>query len=244
MTLAELVTHFDRLFGQRDGLFFPGPLEQLQFLMVRISDLQDLIRKRESIPNPPYDIALRRIFVNLCSLTNFYRLRIEQCLAKKYPLSGCGYCRQQPCTCSESDRAKHNGGIQTPEAYASQCSWSLRAWCDHLRTLYGNRGENRSLEMIALRLYREAGEISTAIAGIRTSPESNDVILEEIGLEIADALAWLIAAANELGVDLENAIWTQYGNGCQRCHQITCHCKPRHIQSANWHDPVASARSF
>lgn len=244
MKLSELVSHFDRLFGQRDRLYYPSPLEQLQFLFVRIKDLADLLRKRESIQNPQYEVALRRIFVSLCSLTNFYRLPLEQRMAEKYPLEGCGYCRQQPCTCLESERAKHHGGIQKLEAYELQHAWSLREWCEHLRKLYGKRDENRSSDAITLRLSCEVGEISAAIAGIRMSPDQNETILKQIGWEIADTLAWLIAAANELGVDLEGAVWAQYGNGCQRCRQMTCRCKPRHIQDADWHDPGVSAQSF
>ncbi len=235
MTLNELIAHFDRLFGGRDRLFFPTMPDQIGLLQIRIGDLQNLVRKTEVVRDPRYEIPLRRIFVRFCGLVNFYRIDLAEHMARKFPLSGCGYCLQMPCICVEEERDQHSA-VPTEQDYQLQITWPLTQWSQHLRSMYGNSQVNQSLNQITLRLYREVSELTAAISGARTSSKSNQEIYKEIGLEMADILAWTIAAAILSGVDLETAIWSHYGQGCVRCHQIPCICKPFHIKPMEWTD--------
>lgn len=235
MTLNELVAHFDRLFGGRDRLFFPTMPDQIGLLQIRIGDLQNLVRKAGVTQDPRFEIPLRRIFVRFCGLVNFYGIDLAEYMVRKFPLSGCGYCRQMPCVCAEEERDQHSV-VPSEEDRLQQITWSLSEWVQHLQSMYGSSPVNQSLPQIALRLYREVSELTAAISGARTSAKSNQDIYDEIGLEMADILAWTIAAAIQSGVDLETAIWGHYGQGCARCHQIPCICKPIHIQPVDWND--------
>jgi NTP pyrophosphatase (non-canonical NTP hydrolase) len=45
-------------------------------------------------------------------------------------------------------------------------------------------------------------------------------------LEFADVLAWLATLANNVGVDLDDAMDRKYGAGCPGCGQAPCTCAP------------------
>ncbi|MEO6811181.1 MAG: MazG nucleotide pyrophosphohydrolase domain-containing protein, partial [Isosphaeraceae bacterium] len=49
---------------------------------------------------------------------------------------------------------------------------------------------------------------------------------EELALEMADVLAWLVTLANIRGVDLEAAVWQKYGRACPGCGAVPCVCDP------------------
>jgi len=41
--------------------------------------------------------------------------------------------------------------------------------------------------------------------------------------EFADVLAWVATLANQMGIDLNDAIG-RYADGCPRCHVVPCRC--------------------
>ena len=61
----------------------------------------------------------------------------------------------------------------------------------------------------------EVGELAAAL---RSGPR------EELELEFADVLAWLVTLANCSGIDLDSAIERKYGSGCPKCFKIPCVC--------------------
>jgi NTP pyrophosphatase (non-canonical NTP hydrolase) len=84
-----------------------------------------------------------------------------------------------------------------------------------IRDLYGAKDSRRGVEGTFMWFMEEVGELSAALRnGSR----------EELTLEFADTLAWLVTLANVTGVDLEEAVRAKYGGGCPGCRQSPCVC--------------------
>ena len=83
--------------------------------------------------------------------------------------------------------------------------------------LYGRKDAARGDAATFLWLAEEFGELATAL---RTGTD------EELALEMADVLAWLVTLANVRGVDLEAAVVRKYGRACPGCGAVPCACDP------------------
>jgi NTP pyrophosphatase (non-canonical NTP hydrolase) len=83
--------------------------------------------------------------------------------------------------------------------------------------LYGAKDEARGDSATFLWLAEEFGELATALRS--GTPE-------ELALEMADVLAWLVTLANIRGVDLEAAVLRKYGATCPGCGSTPCRCDP------------------
>ena len=88
---------------------------------------------------------------------------------------------------------------------------------DQIRALYGRKDEARGDAATFLWLAEEFGELATAL---RSGSD------EELALEMADVLAWLVTLANVRGVDLEAAVLRKYGTACPGCGAVPCACDP------------------
>src|SRR5437867_10153024 len=84
-----------------------------------------------------------------------------------------------------------------------------------IRDLYGAKDSQRGVEGTFMWFMEEVGELSAAL---RASKGDN------LALEFADVLAWLVTLANIAGVDLEAAIRAKYGAGCPGCGDSPCRC--------------------
>lgn len=78
---------------------------------------------------------------------------------------------------------------------------------------YGARDRERGVEVTALWLVEEVGELAEAV---RTG--------EELEKEFADVAAWLASLANLMDVDLEAEFEELYGDGCPDCGEAPCVC--------------------
>ncbi|WP_435021853.1 MazG nucleotide pyrophosphohydrolase domain-containing protein [Tundrisphaera sp. TA3] len=94
---------------------------------------------------------------------------------------------------------------------------SIGALQRRIRELYGAKDATRGDAGTFLWFAEEVGELATAL---RTGTP------EELALEMADVLAWLVTLANVRGVDLEAAAWRKYGEACPGCDAIPCRCDP------------------
>ena len=94
---------------------------------------------------------------------------------------------------------------------------TLRAVQRIILQLYGEKDAARGDAATFLWLTEEFGELATAL---RSGSD------EELGLEMADVLAWLATLANIRGVDLEAAVLRKYGRSCPGCRAIPCVCDP------------------
>jgi NTP pyrophosphatase (non-canonical NTP hydrolase) len=89
-----------------------------------------------------------------------------------------------------------------------------------IRDLFGAKDASRGIEGTFMWFVEEVGELSAALRLI----EARRVSREELALEFADVLAWLVTLANIAGVDLDAAIEAKYGKGCPKCARTPCIC--------------------
>ena len=82
-------------------------------------------------------------------------------------------------------------------------------------TLYGAKDAARGDAGTFLWFAEEVGELATAL---------RSGTLEELAMEMADVLAWLVTLANIRGVDLESAVQAKYGRICPGCGTNPCGC--------------------
>lgn len=79
---------------------------------------------------------------------------------------------------------------------------------------YGDRDRARGVPSTVAWLAEEMGELAQAVRkGDRSSQ------MHEFG----DVLAWVASLANQMGIDLSEAI-ERYTAGCPRCHAMPCAC--------------------
>ena len=92
---------------------------------------------------------------------------------------------------------------------------TLTQFQERIRELFGEKDRRRGVEGTFLWFTEEVGELAGALrAG---TPE-------ELALEFADVLAWLMSLATCAGVDLDAALRQKYGAGCPRCGGTPCTC--------------------
>lgn len=219
---AELLVmekFFNELYGRRDSIYLPDREIRAQLLYRGIDDLQSAVRQKAWLPI--YEVMCARIVSRiLCIARGVDNISLTDGLSRKYPLEGCAYCGQMPCVCQEN---RDPYRLCTPAM--EQEHWSLRDWQEHLTKMYGNKNEERGINYTLLRLGSEYGEL---ISLERAIPRySIDEVKDKYALELADTVAWTIASASLLGVDLQKAVEKRYGNGCLACHQMPCIC-PSH----------------
>ncbi|MFN8021445.1 MAG: MazG nucleotide pyrophosphohydrolase domain-containing protein [Acidimicrobiales bacterium] len=79
---------------------------------------------------------------------------------------------------------------------------------------YGARDRARGVPSTVAWLAEELGELAQAVR--KGTPEQQ-------AHEFADVLAWVASLANQMGIDLTEAI-ARYATGCPRCHDLPCSC--------------------
>jgi NTP pyrophosphatase (non-canonical NTP hydrolase) len=83
-----------------------------------------------------------------------------------------------------------------------------------MASTYGRRDVERGLPATVAWLAEEVGELAQAVRkGSR----------EQQAAELADVLAWLASLANQLGIDLDEAV-ARYAHGCPKCGGNPCDC--------------------
>src|SRR3954464_13474227 len=95
---------------------------------------------------------------------------------------------------------------------------TIRAFQARIHELYGAKDAARGDAATFLWLSEEIGELATAL---RSGTD------EELALEMADVLAWLVTLAVIRGAALEAAARRKYGRACPGgCGQVPCGCDP------------------
>ena len=84
-----------------------------------------------------------------------------------------------------------------------------------IRGMYHEKDVARGVSGTFMWLMEEIGELSTAL---RSGTK------EEQAMEFADVLAWLVTIANVAEIDLTEAVFRKYGQGCPGCGQFLCCC--------------------
>lgn len=229
MELRALMEHLFHLYGRRNRIFLSGLRERIDFLNLAIGDLQNAVRKEAGLFC--LEVALARVVARIiCIAESFYSLPLVEVLVKKYPASHCTYCGQSPCRCLE----RRPGYVLVSQALGEQLRWGLGQWSTHLNGLYGEKNRQRGIENVINRLFKEVSELLSLQMGISRATDSLGKIEEDFALELADTLAWTIAVANLLGIDIEKATLDRFGQGCWNCHQNPCICGNFNIEPVDW----------
>jgi NTP pyrophosphatase (non-canonical NTP hydrolase) len=92
----------------------------------------------------------------------------------------------------------------------------LAALQDVIERTYGERDRARGVPSTVAWLTEELGELAQAV---RKGSREDQVH------ELGDVLAWVASLANQLDVDLAEAVG-RYAEGCPRCGAIPCACPP------------------
>ena len=106
---------------------------------------------------------------------------------------------------------------EPPVTHGNAGGLTLGALQRMILQLYGRKDAARGDAATFLWLAEEFGELATAL---RTGTD------EELALEMANVLAWLVTLANVRGVDLEAAVVRKYGRACPGCGAVPCACDP------------------
>ncbi len=85
---------------------------------------------------------------------------------------------------------------------------------DVIERTFGDRDRARGVPASVAWLAEEVGELAQAVR-----KGSREQQVHEFG----DVVAWLATLANQLGVDLTEAVG-RYAAGCPRCQSIPCAC--------------------
>ena len=85
---------------------------------------------------------------------------------------------------------------------------------DVIERTFGDRDRARGVSASVAWLAEEVGELAQAV---RKGGREQQVH------EFGDVIAWVATLANQMGVDLTEAV-QRYANGCPRCNVIPCSC--------------------
>lgn len=222
-SLQELQDHFLELYGRRANIWLPGRAPRIDLLSIALGDLQDAIRKDAGWVH--LDVMFGRVVARIFGLAQaINNVSITEAMIEKYPMLGCSYCHELPCQCTER-RPDSDLGWGMDD---SQVNWRLRDWQGHLDKLYGERNREKGIENVMNRAFKEVAELLNLEREIpKADPNDGmtaDHVEHEFGLELADCLAWTIAAANITGVDLERATTDRFWPTCWNCGAKPCIC--------------------
>ncbi|MCX6832758.1 MAG: hypothetical protein NT028_11635 [candidate division Zixibacteria bacterium] len=227
-TLVDLMQHSFRLYGRRNRIFLPSLRSRIDFLNLAVGDLQEALRKEAG--NLALRASLARVVSRIfCIAEHFLDLPLAEMVARKYLADHCAYCLTLPCSCPERRSEAHLQ--ETPPVEVAP---SLRKICTLLERVYGARNREKGLEYILNRLFKEASELISLSMKRWDAHTRIEDIEKEFGLELADALAWTIAVANFVAVDLEAAFLERYGNGCGKCRGNPCTCIGFSFEPLRW----------
>ncbi|CAN5349914.1 MazG nucleotide pyrophosphohydrolase domain-containing protein [soil metagenome] len=79
---------------------------------------------------------------------------------------------------------------------------------------YGERDRERGVASSVAWLAEEVGELAQAVRKGNRAEQRH---------EFADVLAWVASLANQMDIDLTEAL-QRYANGCPRCGAVPCEC--------------------
>lgn len=96
----------------------------------------------------------------------------------------------------------------------------LRAFQRRIEEIYHAKDSARGLEGTYMWFVEEVGELARSFLSGEPAGEAEQA-------EFADCLAWLATLASLRGVDLSEAAWRKYRDGCPRCGGVPCSCSHR-----------------
>jgi len=222
-TADSLQQHFEELYGARDRLYLDERHERIRLFETGVADLFDALRREPTADalNIPFARVVARIFSMANSIDG---VKVSEGMMMKFPLGGCAYCHQSSCACTAFRSAPTLGTSFDTE----QSKWPLRVWQQYLDSLYGTANAQKGIWFVTTRLAVETNELVAEEDKVRVSAPAD--IRRNYALEIADTMAWTMAAASLLGVDIQTAALRRFGLACPGCHSSPCSCSRHNFE--------------
>ncbi len=218
-TIGQWQAMFHELFAQAYGGYrclvkttnVSGFIEDLQINYPRIDD-SCFSGQLDGI-----EWALVDCLVDLFVICDRLDIELDRSIATKWP-GACFYCgKVKDCDCV----GKHGRPMLDPSLRSDLLTKSLHDWQSMLGGLFGISNRAQGLVKVSEHLGKEITELAEAVVLYVASP--NDATKLAASLECADVLAWLIAIANLLSIDLSSALSTAYRlDRCPSCEQEVC----------------------
>lgn len=226
-TVDHLQYRFAEIFGPRDRLYLDERHSRIRLFETGLADLFDSLRREP--PSENLKVPFARVTARIFSIANSIDgVAVSEGMMMKYPLAGCAYCHQQPCVCTAFRGAANLATDMTSQ----QRNWSLRNWQEHLANVYGPTNAEKGMWYVMTRLAIETNEL--VAEEDRVPMSTPDDIRRNYALEVADTMAWTMAAATLLGVDLQEASLERFGNGCPACGSVPCRCARHNFQQVKF----------
>ncbi len=155
--------------------------------------------------------------VDLFVICDRLGIDLDHAIASKWP-GVCFYCgKAKDCDCV----GRHGGPKLDGSVRTDLLAKSLREWQQMLGGLFGAINQTQGLIAVSEHLGREIHELDEAITAYEAS--GGDIERFAVMLECADVLAWLIAVANLLDLDLSTELLDTYRfDRCPSCEQDVC----------------------
>lgn len=159
----------------------------------RISEASRLVRKRA-----PLNEDLVLIFIRLVSILYRFDIGVSGAMWHKYP-NACPRCLEKKnCACIKKEKLELDyDELDKLRRDVSKKPERMRDFQRMFKRIFGHINDELPIEHIWLHFIEECGELSY---------ELQDRNHREAFEETGDVFAWLIAMANKLDIDLEDAI--------------------------------------
>lgn len=221
-TVPEVDSFLGEIYKRRDSAFLSSRERRINLLHAGIDDLSVDVRKGAGDQRVREDLIARIISRIFCVSRSVVDLSIAEGMSKKFPLTGCSYCKKMPCECEDKNRAPYT----LSESSIIQVNWTLEEWQTHLTRMYGDKNVEQGIHFVIGRLSSEQRELLSLESQIEHSPKPIEIdqVIGEYQSELADTLAWTLGAASVIGVNAQRAVVQRYGSGCSICKKIPCEC--------------------
>lgn len=231
---SELQQRVRNIYQEHDIECGYGPDTMLAKLLGNSVTLKQVIRKT------PQDFdsinrSITNVFIWAATVANASGVNMQEVMEKQFG-HGCPHCGQMPCLLTQGGKCEKPTTENKSEKKDFQPPSSLNEWQKHFRTLYSNNFDlnniQSSLRNASIRLTEETGElVASAYEDIEREIKlvsfQTDILPFEA--EMADLLAWAMAVANSLdieldGFSLEKSLKEKYESGCPYCKSPKCIC--------------------
>lgn len=216
-TVGALQDHLYRVFGERNAEHLNTMEDCIKLFAVSIRDLRQARREQDKSAT---DLALARLGSRIFAFTHLdaANITVHEGLEAKYPIAGCAYCYKSPCVCGDTRKEVKLAWGEV----GARTHWDLADWQMCLEGMYGANNRARGFDYVTARLSDELTEI-TALSYFapRLGPTE---LTRHVKLELADLMAWTLAAGNILGVNVQAAVEARYSEGCPTCNSPQCQC--------------------
>lgn len=226
-SLVATEAYFEGIFGRRNSINLDSRLLRIDALEAGVFGLGRALRdgSMELKERSVAQIGARTLAV----VQNTHEVTVAGGLDLKFPDSGCAYCGNIPCACGET-RPDPTLNLHL----GRRENWSLNDWQAFLGGLYGVSNELKGQDYVANRLAFEVSELRFLEKNMRKY--SIDVGIQKCKEEIADVMAWAMAAATLIlrvyedddsggrSKTLQDVMKDRYGDGCPVCRGAVCSC--------------------